>query len=90
MPPAEPDRSGRVQDRADRLAQLSNAFTFPVELADYSELPAWPRQRLTGGDEQAIVAERAGLQRALGNLLSNAGRYANPADRLRGAPYNAA
>jgi len=28
------------------------------------------------GDEQVIVAERAGLHRALGNVLSNAGRFA--------------
>jgi two-component system sensor histidine kinase RstB len=28
------------------------------------------------GDEQVLVAERAGLHRAIGNLLSNAGRFA--------------
>ena len=28
------------------------------------------------GDEQVVVAERAGLHRALGNVLSNAGRFA--------------
>jgi two-component system sensor histidine kinase RstB len=37
------------------------------------------------GDEQVIVAERAGLHRALGNVLSNAGRFARSRVRISSA-----
>jgi two-component system sensor histidine kinase RstB len=37
------------------------------------------------GDEQVVVAERAGLHRALGNVLSNAGRFARSRVRISSA-----
>ncbi len=44
----------RRDERADLLEQFRQQFAFPVDLADRDELPAWPRERIRGGEDVAF------------------------------------